>query len=401
MMKLTIQLVAYLVALISPLLSLAEQKLVSGNNQFATELYTQLAPSDGNLFFSPYSVSSALAMTYAGARGATAEQMAGALHFPLAADKIAGAFNTLQLELNAIQRDGQIELAIANALYPQQGIKLDSAFTNQIESQFQAKVAPLDLVGNPKESATTINSWVADQTKGKISRIISPDLLDPLTRLILVNAIYFKGNWETPFKKQNTSMQPFNLPDGSKTETPMMHRTGEISCAATEDLSLVDLPYSGGRLSMTILLPNHGIDIGAIESKLSASRIGELIAKLEEREVQLAIPKFKIESLYELTQNLTALGMTAAFDPQQADFSGIFESPEQLYIGMVIHKAFIEVNEEGTEAAAATAVGIRATAIREPKPPVLFKADRPFLFLIRDRKSGSILFAGRLSDPQT
>ncbi len=376
------------------------RSLVQGNNRFAGELYQQLAVKEGNQFISPYSISTALGMTYLGARGETAGQMAATLHFAGEQSATAATFGKLQQQLNAIQDMENIELAVANALFPMQGVTLNSKFAETIKQSFGGKIQALDFAGDAQGSADTINSWVAAQTNEKIQQIIDANSLDPMMRLVLANAIYFKGPWATPFDTANTKAAEFTLPDTTRVSTKMMNRSGEILYAANEQLSLVDLPYADGRLTMTVLLPNEGVNLSTLEQQFSPALLGDLYSQLEERDVQLSLPKFRIETSYELSKTLTAMGMIAAFSPNKADFSGLLANDEQLFIGLVIHKAFVEVSEEGTEAAAATTVGMRTTSIREPKPPVIFNANRPFLFLIRDRQSDSILFLGRLEDPR-
>jgi serine protease inhibitor len=352
-------------------------------NELAFDLYKKLpGENEGNLFFSPYSISSALAMTYGGARSETAEQMEQVLHFG-GPEATHPAFSYLRKMLNNIQEEGPIKLSVANALWPQKDYAFLPDYLALTKEFYGSKIHPVDYRTDTQGARQKINTWVEEQTNDKIQDLIREGVLSPLTRLVLANAIYFKGDWASRFKNENTRASPFTLPDGSKVDVPMMAQSGDFKLARTDTLQALELPYTGGDLSMLILLPNPGEEL-----------VLQFPEELEfrEMEVMVQLPKFKLETDFYLGSTLASLGMPMAFS-QQADFSGMNGS-RNLFIDEVIHKAFVEVNEEGTEAAAATAVGIRTTSM-----PPQFVADHPFLFLIRENSTGTILFIGRVTDP--
>lgn len=369
--------------------------LVSGNNTFALELYKRLSTEKGNLFYSPYSISSALAMTYAGAKGETAKQMAKVLRFTLPQERLHNAFSGLSNLLQSNTKEYQ--LSIANALWGQKDYKFLKEFIELTNKYYEAGFKEVDYVDTKarEETRQMINKWVEDKTSGKIKDIIKPDDIDALTRLILTNAIYFKGKWELQFDPKNTKSMPFYASDSVKIDTPMMHQKARFNYGEDEEVQVLEMPYAGRDLSMVVILPKSNISLSKIEKTLSTRKLKSWLSSLSEREVEVYIPKFKIEKRYILNEVLKKLGMVDAFDMMKADFSGMTPKPD-LYITSVIHQSFVEVNEEGTEAAAATAVimGTKAVII-----PTVFKADRPFIFLIKDNRSGSILFIGRLAEP--
>ena len=354
-------------------------------NELVFDLYETLsAKNEGNLFFSPYSISAALAMTYGGARGETAEQMDQVLHFG-GQDATHPAFSYLRKMLNNIQEKRHVQLSVANALWPQKDYAFLPDYLALTKTFYGSEIHPVDYRADSEGARQMINGWVEEQTNDKIQDLIGEGLLSPLTRLVLANAIYFKGDWASQFKKENTRPSPFTLADGTKVDVPMMSQTGDFKLARTETLQALELPYEGGDLSMLILLPNPGEDLAL-----------QWPADLEfnEMEVMVQLPKFKLESSFSLADTLTALGMPLAFS-NQADFSGM-DGNKDLFIGAVVHKAFVEVNEEGTEAAAATAVVMKRWSM-----PPQFIADHPFLFLIRENSTGTILFIGRVMNPST
>ena len=370
---------------------------VAGNTAFAFDLYSQLRTQEGNLFLSPYSISTALAMAYGGARGETATQMAKAMHFGLAQEKLHPAFAALESGLNAVQQKGQVKLAVANSLWPQKGHLFLPVYLDLCRINYGVAVTPLDFARAAEPARQTINAWVEDKTNRKIQDLIKPGTLNAVTRLVLVNAIYFKGNWSSRFDKQLTKAGPFHVSAGKTVETPMMQATKEFRYAESPEVQALELPYAGDDLSMLVLLPRDANSLAAFEQSLSPDKLYAWIRSLRSREVQLWLPKFKTTSEFSLNQTLTALGMTDAFTGR-ADFSGM-DGTNDLFISAVIHKAFVEVNEEGTEAAAATAVVMETKGIHIPEEPMVFRADHPFLFLIRDNRTGSILFLGRIVDP--
>ncbi|MDI9434358.1 MAG: serpin family protein [Planctomycetota bacterium] len=390
----------------------AHQAVVDGNTQFALALYQKLRGGDGNLFFSPYSVSTALAMTYAGARGETERQMAEAMWYPtsgevlaklgiagepMTADAFAGAFGGIIRELNAKGGKNAYELRVANALWGQQDFAFLDAFVRLVEAEYGGRIRNVDFVGATEKARRTINTWVEEQTNGKIKDLISEGAVGQMTRLVLTNAIYFKGNWASQFKEDRTQDAPFTLLDASKVQVPMMNQKAKFGYGQTDDLQVLQLPYVGNELSMVILLPEAVDGIRQLEQELTAENLAKWLDSLHEREVIVSIPKFKMTSKFSLESVLRSMGMGRAFTGA-ADFSGM-TGRRDLFISAVIHQAYVDVNEEGTEAAAATGVVMKLTSAMPDRTPV-FQADHPFLFMIRDNASGSILFFGRVSDPR-
>jgi serpin B len=375
-------------------------RLVQGNNEFALELYQQLRGEDGNLIYSPYSVSQALAMTYAGARGETESQMAAALHFLLPQTGLHPAFNALSLELDRRadvgmdQAEGAFRLRIANALWGQKEYTFLPEFLDSLAENYAAGLSLLDFMKDPEAARILINQWVFDQTEEKIKDLLPTGSITPDTRLVLTNAIYFKAAWNTKFEDSRTSQQPFYKLDGSQVEAQMMGVQQRFRYLAGEGYQLVELPYVGNEMVMTLLVPDSG-NFSAIEQSLSAAWLEDAHSRMGSFQVNLGLPKFQFEASFSLSEILKAMGMPAAFD--DADFSGM-TGTRGLAISEVIHKAFIAVDEEGTEAAAATAV-IMVEAMAMPEEPVRLTIDRPFIFLIRDRTTGTILFIGRVLEP--
>ncbi len=371
--------------------------VVSGNTRFAFDLYARLKSSDGNLFFSPYSISTCLAMTWAGARGDTEAQMARALHFDTNQAMLHSGFGALQSGLNAVQEKKKVALNIANALWAQQDHPFLPAFLDLARRDYAARVQQVDFRTGAEPARKDINDWVSGKTAGRIQDLVPAGALDSMTRLVLVNAIYFKGTWATQFKAKNTAPDPFTTAPGQTTQAQFMNLTASFNYAGADGLQLLELPYAGGDLSMVVLLPAETNGLKALEDGLSADKLALWLGQAGEQKVKVFLPKFKMTGQFGLAQTLAALGMTDAFSAS-ADFSGL-DGARDLYVSAVIHKAFVEVNEEGTEAAAATAVGFEAMATMQPVTEVVFRADHPFLFLIRDVHSGSILFLGRVTDP--
>jgi serpin B len=384
-----------------------------GNNCFALELYRKLPGEKGNLFFSPYSVSAALAMTYAGARGQTQEQMARVLCFPTSAptlqklgaagqplspEQFAQAFGRIIKNLNARGGQNKYELRVANALWGQKGYEFLPGFVQLVEKEYEGKLQTVDFVAAAEQARRTINAWVEKQTNDKIKDLISPGMLDALTRLVLTNAIYFKGNWARQFETKQTQDAPFTLLDGSTVQVPMMNQQAEFGYAQIESLQALEMPYVGEALSMVVLLPKEQAGIGTLEKSLTAQNLAKWLDAMRKREVIVAMPKFKMTSKFGLNDVLQSMGMTDAFS-DRADFTGMTRRRD-LFISAVIHQAYVDVNEEGTEAAAATGVTMKALSVGPGQTPI-FRADHPFLFLIRDKASGSILFLGRTMNPQS
>lgn len=376
--------------------------LVDGNSMFALDLYQYLKDEAGevNLFYSPYSISAALAMTYAGARGETEQQMADTLHFTLPQEQLHPAFNWLDLALTsrgegAAGKDDQgFRLNIVNTIWGQSGYKFLDTFLDTLAVNYGAGLRLLDFVSDPEASRLTINDWVSDQTEGCIEDLIPQDLINSLTRLVLTNAIYFNAAWAEPFEESRTKDGAFHLLDGSQVTVPMMWHSASYGYAKGEDHQAVELPYDGHELSMVILLPEAG-GFERFEDSLDADRVDAILSSLSQQEVALTLPKFELESEFGLSDALAALGMPDAFSID-ADFSGM-DGTQDLFIREVVHKAFVSVDEAGTEAAAATAVIIELEGM--PTEPLQVTVDRPFVFFIRDLETGAILFVGRVVNP--
>ena len=374
--------------------------LAEGNAAFATDLYAALRHGPGNLFFSPYSISTALAMTYAGAAGDTSSQMAATLHFDLPVERLHPAFNAYALDLEA--RAGQasegtpFKLSIANSLWGQQDFPFRTEFIDLLGQNYGAGMRLVDYMADPEAARRAINAWVSDETRQKIQDLIPEGAIDAMTRLVLANAIYFKAGWLHPFEDSATGPEPFHLLDGSTLEVSMMHQTESYGYAVRDGYRALDLPYSSGDTSMLIILPDEG-EFEAVEEGLSPEMILDLTGGLTHGPVILSLPKFSYTSSFSLHDALTGLGMPDAFDPDRADFSGM-DDARDLHISHVLHKAFVLVDEKGTEAAAATAVIMSVTSAPADEP-VSFTIDRPFLYLIRDDQTGMILFLGRVLNP--
>jgi serpin B len=381
----------------------AAAPVVEGNTRFALDLYGRLRGSAGNLFFSPYSVSSALAMTYAGARGETARQMAETLHLTLPPDQLHPAVHALIEHINGTGDPATrpYQLATANALWGDQGDSFLPAFLDLTRANYGAGLRQVDFRHAPDDARKAINVWVEEQTRDKIRDLLGPPDVTSSTSLVLVNAIYFKGDWYSPFRAVMTQEDgTFHAPGGRAVKTPMMRQTGDFAHFDGGTFQLLDMPYAGSNLSMDVLLPKDPEGLPALEAKLSASDLSSWLGKLSRPKVAIEFPRFKLTETVRLAPTLSAMGMPAAFDGSKADFSGM-NGQRNLFISQVIHKAFVDVNEKGTEAAAATAVVMeRSSKIMTPPKIIPFRADHPFLFLIRDRVSGSILFLGRVVEPK-
>jgi serpin B len=370
--------------------------VAEGNNAFAFDLYAKLKTEEGNLIFSPYSISTALAMTYAGARGETAAEMKKTLRFALSQEKLHPAMADLVDDLNARGGKDAYELVVANRLWGQAGYSFLAPFIALNRTYYGAGLEQVNFKTATEAARKTINTWVEDKTRDKIQELLKPGILTDLTRLVLTNAIYFKGNWASQFKKERTADAPFHVTPDKSVDVPTMRQTAKFGYTETQDMQVLEMPYIGDDLSMTILLPKKADGLGKVEASLSAATLKTWVARLRKQKVGVFLPRFKMEFSVGLVDTLEAMGMPRAFDPSRADFSGM-DGTRALSITAVIHKAFVDVNEEGTEAAAATAVvmGLRSA----PSRPIIFNADRPFIFLIRDRVTGSVLFIGRVTDP--
>ncbi|MDM8560478.1 serpin family protein [Candidatus Parabeggiatoa sp. HSG14] len=382
-------------------------KVVSGNTLFALNLYAQLREKNSdNLFFSPYSLSTALAMTYVGARKNTAAQMSQVLHFPEDQNELHPAFSLLQDQVNAAQ-GSNIKLRIANALWGQEEYPFLSAFTDLVEKYYKAAVKNADFQKADKAALARqeINKWVEDKTNDKIKNLVKKGSITSLTRLILVNAIYFKGNWANPFDETNTVNTPFWMTPKKSVDVQMMNQKDYFGYTEDEMVQVLELPYAGNQsnaasiddktLSMIVILPQQRNGLAKLEKSLSVERLDEWVSRFRWQKIRVYLPKFKINTGFELSKMLASMGMPDAFNGK-ADFSGI-DGEKELSLTSIIHQAFVDVNEKGTEAAAATAVFVGTRGMPPPTPT--FRADHPFIFLIRHNSSGSILFMGKITNP--
>ncbi|ODS41217.1 MAG: hypothetical protein A7315_06850 [Candidatus Altiarchaeales archaeon WOR_SM1_79] len=366
--------------------------VITANNKFAFDLYSEFKDGEGNIFFSPYSISTALVMTYEGARGKTAEEMQSVLHFPENDNTRRTGFEELRNQIN--KEDKKYELRTANALWAQKDYKFLENYFNTIGQYYGGKVTNLDFIRDTENSRITINNWVENQTNNKIKNLIPKGVLNGDTRLVLTNAIYFKGTWLNPFDKERTTDADFKVSSDKTVKVQMMRLKREekiirFNYTETEKLQIIELPYEGDDLSVLIILPNDNLE--SLENSLNAEKLNEWRNNLTEEWVDVHIPRFKFETKYFMNENLKEMGMATAFSGD-ADFSGM-TGKKDLFISNVIHQAFVEVNEEGTEAAAATA------AAMDYGMPTTFRADHPFIFIILHKETGNILFMGRVVDP--
>lgn len=367
----------------------------SGNNQFAFDLFKNVASGDknANVFFSPVSISTALAMAYAGSQGETQKQMAQVLHFTGSQQEVASGFHTLMTSMSQ-PANNAYQLNIANALWAQKNTRFVAEFTNLMSTYYSGEFNSVNF-GDAQQTLATINHWVAGKTANKIPQLLHPGDISALTRLVLTNAVYFKGDWTTPFVETLTQPENFTTGDGAQKQVPMMHRTGRMTYAQSSDLQMLELPYRGNEQSMLILLPRAGAPDPW--SNFTWEKLQQLRKQMTETKVILSLPRFKLEDRLSLAPSLSQMGMPDAFS-RTANFSGI-TGESGWHISAVIHDAVIDVNEKGTEAAAATGVAISTLAMRREPEPVIFRADHPFLYMIVHKPSNSILFMGRLSNP--
>lgn len=385
----------------SPDVPAADQAaLVSGNSGFALDLYQQLREEPGNVFYSPYSISTALAMVWAGAKGETETAVAGTMHFDLGQDRLHPAFNWLDQELESRGQGAQgadgkgFRLNVVNALWGQSGYPFEAPFLDTLALNYGAGMRIVDFIGHPQDSADLINGWVSDQTEGKIEELVPVEAITPETVLILTNAIYFNAAWRTPFETNATEDGQFKTADGTEVTVPLMHGFLEMPYAEGEGYKAVAMPYEGNELSMLIVLPEAGT-LDAFEASLDAAKVDGIVGAMSEHLVDTRMPRFKFEYELSLKDTLKAMGMEIAFTSGVADFTGI-NATGKPFIQDVLHKAFVGVNEAGTEAAASTAVIVGDESAPQPAS---FELVNPFLFLIRDNATGSILFVGRVADP--
>ncbi len=370
------------------------------NNTFAFDLYAQLGKSNENqnLFFSPYSISSALAMTFAGAKGNTRAQMAKALRFSLPGNRLHEAFYGIDSRLYEIRKAAHAKLAVANSLWPQKGYDFKDDYLALLKKYYGVSISYVDYIKHTEDARETINQWVEEKTNNKITELIEKGVLKPTSRLTLVNAIWFKGMWASPFKTSETMNRPYYLSASEKIEVVQMKQKHHFRFAMIPDLKLLEMPYAKNEFSMIILLPHEIDGLDKLESKLTRENLEKWLAQMHSDEITVYMPKFKMSAGFRLDDSLRSLGMTDAFDQRRADFSGM-DPDGYLFIGAVIHKAFVDVNEQGTEASAASAVGMRYKGMATFNQEIM-SVDHPFVFLIRENETGSILFLGRVIDPR-
>ena len=365
-------------------------------NAFAGDLYAKLRSEKGNVFFSPFSISTALGMTATGAKGETLSQMQKVLHLPAETATVDARFAGLMLALSNPKTGYQ--LTTANAIWAQNGFPWREEFKTRV-SKYGAGLRDAEFAAQPDAERLKVNKWVEEQTKDKIKELLASGTVDATTRMILVNAIYFKGDWVSAFDKKATKPAPFTATDGTKTDAPLMFRKGTFSLYEGDGVQVLSMPYKGNDLSMIVALPTKIDGLPALEAKLDAKIFESWTKKLSPtNDVMVSFPKFKTETNYSLGKTLIDMGMSNAFDKVAADFGGMHSAPDKLYLSLVVHKAFVDINEEGTEAAAATAVVMS----RAPSPVTqtkTFRADHPFVFAIRHVASGAILFLGRVEKP--
>ncbi|SAI89093.1 serine protease inhibitor [Methanoculleus bourgensis] len=377
--------------------------VTAGNTRFAFDLYRHLAAdpqyTDQNLFFSPYSISSALAITYEGARGTTADEIRTVLRLPANDTLRREGFAAIDAGLN--HGDENYTLRTANALWAEKTYPFLPEYIDVAGRWYSANATNLDFIDNPKGSRQTINQWVEGETEDRIRDLLPPGSVDTLTRLVITNAVYFKGTWVNQFDPNKTKEAEFRVGPNETVRVPMMHRTDEDAIYGyneTDTLQVLEMPYaheSGSELAMLVLLP-VGDNLAAAEEVLAAEKIADLRQSLVKQQVRVSFPKFTLENGYSLPETLAAMGMPTAFT-DAADLSGM-DGTKDLFISGVVHKAFVDVNEEGTEAAAATGVVMGITSARPDTTPV-FRADHPFVFLITEKDSGTVLFVGRIINP--
>jgi serpin B len=383
--------------LLAAALPAADSRIAPAMNAFTTASYKQLAGGDANLILSPFNVATALSMALAGARGRTAEEIQSVLclHYDPTYD---AALGSLLADLTKEGNTGGNELHAANGLWVQRGFTIQPAFEGTLANNYHAPLTPLDFVANPEAARSQINGWTEEHTKEKIKNLLPVGSLDAHTRLVLTSAIYFYGKWQAPFVASRTQPAPFTLPGGATTEASFMNQTSHFGYSETPFAQILEMPYAGTGIAFDVLLPKTAAGLPGIEESLTLENLTGWLGKLATRDVQVSLPKFRAESEFSLRKALSTMGMPTAFT-ENADFSGI-DPKRGLAISEVVHKAFVEVSEQGTEAAAATGIVMRATAMRRPEQAVVFRADHPFIFLIRDTGTGVVLFIGRLMNPK-
>ena len=375
----------------------ADSRVTPAINAFTAAAYKQLAAGDANLILSPFNISTALSMALAGARGRTAQEIESVLrlHYDPTYDAALGA---LVADLINAGNTGGNELHTANGLWVQKGLAIQPAFENTLTNNYQAPPTPLDFIANPEAARSQINRWTEEHTKQKIQNLLPAGSLDAQTRVVLTSAIYFYGKWQDPFVPSHTQSGPFTLSAGATTQANFMNQTWNFGYTNTPSAQILEMRYAGTGMAFDVLLPTTVAGLPNLERSLTPGDLAGWLGHLATRNVQVSLPKFRAESQFSLRKTLSAMGMPTSFTGK-ADFSGI-DPKLTLAISEVVHKAFVDVSEQGTEAAAATGIAMQTTAMRVSEPPVIFRADHPFLFLIRDTRTGVVLFIGRLMNPR-
>jgi serpin B len=382
--------------LLAGVLFAADDRVPAGLNQFGLSCYKQLARGEGNLIFSPFSIANALSMTLAGARGKTAAGISSVLHQGTDSAYQDGLRN-LSASLDKAGNQGPNEFRNANALWVQDGLKLEPEFQKVMTESYGAPATQLDFVHDTERARMAINSWTGARTNGRIPELFGPGSVRPQTRLVLTSAVYFYGKWARPFESKNTHPAPFQLPGGSSVQTPFLSQTSRFQYTENPSLQILEMSYDGTGFALDILLPKTGSGLRDLENSLTDENLSAWLHNLQDATVDVEVPKFRAEASFSLRDALSRMGMGSAFQ-SAADFSGM-DGRRDLMLSDVVHKAFVDVSEKGTEAAAATgSIAVLARMVTPSK--VIFHADHPFVFLIRDTRSGLVLFAGRLENPK-
>jgi leukocyte elastase inhibitor len=385
----------FIAALASTILFTAHaQDIIESNNRFAFDIYKQLSKTDKNLIFSPASITSAMSMTYVGAKNNTFDEISNTFYF----NKNISEFNKTYNKLveNYSDKKSTVKLFNANSLWIQKGLKLNTDFLENNKKFYSSSANFTDFISNPEKSRNTINEWVEENTNNKIKNLIKPSAINNATRLVLVNALYFKGAWLTKFKKEKNTNEEFQIKKKESIKTVFMNNSFSSWYYEDKYCEIIDIPYSNEQISLLVILPKTYRKLKKVEKKLTYDYYINYIEKRNKKKIQLSLPKYNIESEFDLNASLKQLGIKEAFS-MSADFSGITEN-EKLYISKVVHKANIELDEEGTEAAAATAIFMRKTSINVDE--VNFKANRPFIYMIRNQKTNTIYFIGKVLNPE-
>lgn len=387
----------FLPILLTTSLPAADSRIAPPMNAFTVAAFKQVLRGDANLILSPFNIATALSMALAGAGGQTAVEMQSVLHVHSDATYDA-ALGALRADLAKAGNTAGNELLTANGLWVQKGYSIQPAFENTLARNYHAHLTPLDFVANPEGARSQINRWTEEHTKQKIKDLFPAGSFDTQTRLVLTSAIYFYGRWHSPFVPSSTQPAPFTLGNGSTTQANFMNQTSHFGYTDTGSAQILEMRYADTGVAFDVLLPKTPGGLADLEKSLTFESLTGWLGNLTDGNIQVSLPKFRAESTFSLSKALSAMGMPAAFT-DKADFTGI-DPKQRLAISEVVHKAFVDVSEQGTEAAAATGITMRAMSAHMPEPVVVFRADHPFLFLIRDTRTGVILFTGRLMNPR-